>query len=801
MQINLQTFLKQIANKIELTGNKLAWIVANYSDINKSDKKSFYESLVQYYPVSDDVNLKRFEITIERDEKELENFANKDFRIKSLKLDNIRGIPKSKDGKPFGIEFSNNNNINNAIILGSNGSGKSSIYESLEYTFCQRIGEAELRIANNNVESGSEYFKDYLSHFNQSFYDSVCIVETVEGVFDIHKSSPFPEKIKSKINPDTHFISDFDIYEKGQLNYSNSSDKSFHYMIARSLGLEELLKFNTLVNQFTAYRRNIESRNLSGLSNEQKKLIENTKNWTSEILKRKNKIEEIDKNTRGIKTTIDFSQYFIALSNAKNRQFNLPNSNVDFEQILGRFYNTYNKFRNISKQSINVNEVEFLNIGKELLEASADCPFCENSNLSKNDIKLNLNRRLDLIKEISELRSKVKDYYNEAISLSMVFINTLISFKNTINIENDELINIPDFRPLIDLNNLLSTLLKEGFDNSFISKLINAENNESSTENSFKFFFDTILSNKAIVKEMFPIFMVKFTKYIRERNSIIVEVEKSIQSKSQLLKPFEQKTILNKEISDFEHQLKTAEGRLNNLESELLYASNQLNIYNKIKEESKLYSKVINQEINSIVNESFEPIRDIVTTILKDYMKDDSVYLEINKEPDEYDSETGELLSEFISIKVLGKNSSGISLSPNKYFNTFRYRLFSMMIGISVAIASRNLTRINLPLVLDDVFYASDFEKRNSIITFIEKLFKIFEAYSKLPFQLIFFTHDELIFDSILTAMINNGKDENTVFAKLLPVTQAEKQDEYWELSYRLPNTIPDFVVKELLKM
>ena len=801
MQINLQTFLKQIANKVELTGNKLAWIVANYSDINKSDKKSFYESLVQYYPVSDDVKLKRFTITIEKDEKELENFANKDFRIKSLKLDNIRGIPKSIDGKPFGIEFSNDNNINNAIILGANGSGKSSIYESLEYTFCQRIGEAELRTANTNIESESEYFKDYLAHFNQSFYDSVCIVETVEGVFDIHKSKPFPENIKSKINPDTHFISDFDIYEKGQLSYSTSSDKSFHYMIAKSLGLEELLRFNTLVNQFTGYRRNIESRNLTGLSNEQKKLIENTKQWNAEILKRKKQIDEIDDKTKNIKTARDFSQYFTALSNAKNKKFDFPFNNVDFEKIIGRFYNTYNKLKNISKQSLNTNEIEFLNIGKELLETYEDCPFCENSKLSKSEIRLNLSRRLDLIKEISEIRSKVKEYYNEAISLSMNFRNSLIGFRNLINIENDELSNIPDFQLLIELNHQFSNILKETFEDNYISMISNIENDDSNTENSFKSFFETILDNKKSVKELFQLFKVKIAKYIRERNNILIEVEKSIQSKSQLLKPFEQKTILNKEISDFEHQIKNAESRLKTLESELAYASTQLNIYNKIKEESKLYSKVINQEINSIVNESFEPIRDIVTSILKDYMKDDSVYLEINKEPDEYDSETGEVLSEFISIKVLGKNGNGISLSPNKYFNTFRYRLFSMMIGISVAIASRNLTRINLPLVLDDVFYASDFEKRNSIIIFIEKLFKIFDSYSELPFQLIFFTHDELIFDSILTAMINNGKDENTVFAKLLPVAQAEMLDEYWELSYRLPNTIPDFVVKELLKL
>lgn len=801
MHITLQTFLKQIANKVELKGNKLAWVVANYSDINKSDKKSFYESLLQYYPVSDKVNLNQFEILIENEEKELESFAYRDYRIKSLKLKNIRGIPSSPDGKPFGVQLSNRNKIKNAIILGANGSGKSSIYESLEYSFCQRIGEAELRTANNNIEPESEYYKDYLAHFNQSFKDSVCIVETVDGIFDIHKSKPFPENIKSKINPDSHFISDFDIYEKGHLNYSNSSDKSFHYMVAKSLGLEALLRFNTLVNEFAGYRRTTESKNLSILSNEQKKLIDNIQVWTYEIQKRKIQIKEIDENNKDLKTTIDYSQYLSALTNVKNKQFNIPYNKADFAQTIGRFYNTYTEFRNFSKHTINVNEVEFLSIGKDLLDTSVDCPFCENSKLSKKDIQENLSRRLNLIREISDIRSKVKDYYNQAISISMEYRNSIISLMNTINIENNELINIPDFQPLIKLNNQILTILKECFDDKYITELTNIDNAESSTDNSFRIFFDTILSNKTFVNNQFPLFFDEFSKYINGRNNIVIEVEKSIQTKSQLLKPFELKTILNKEISDFELQLKTAEARLKSLEIELSIASSQLNTYNKIKDESKLYSKVISQEINNIVNESFEPIREVVTSILKDYMRDDSVYLKINKEPDEIDSETGEILSEFISIKVVGKNSNGISLSPNKYFNTFRYRLFSMMIGISVAIASRNLTKINLPLVLDDVFYASDFEKRNSIISFINNLFLIFDKYSELPFQLILFTHDELIFDSILIALTNNGQDENTTFAKLLPAKEAERQAEYWELSYRLSNTIPDFAIRELLNL
>ena len=129
--------------------------------------------------------------------------------------------------------------------------------------------------------------------------------------------------------------------------------------------------------------------------------------------------------------------------------------------------------------------------------------------LSKSDIKQNLTRRLSLIKEISEIRSKVKDYYNQAISLSIEFRNSIISLRNSIKIENDELINIPDFQPLLELNSQFSRILRESFDDNFISMLSNIENSESSTENSFMSFFDTILSNKTSVKELFPSFIVK----------------------------------------------------------------------------------------------------------------------------------------------------------------------------------------------------------------------------------------------------------------------------------------------------
>ena len=79
------------------------------------------------------------------------------------------------------------------------------------------------------------------------------------------------------------------------------------------------------------------------------------------------------------------------------------------------------------------------------------------------------------------------------------------------------------------------------------------------------------------------------------------------------------------------------------------------------------------------------------------------------------DEETGEILSEVITAQVKAKNQNIEPQTIGKILNTFHYRLFSTMVGISVAIASRKSTQINMPLVLDDIFYASDFENRATV--------------------------------------------------------------------------------------
>lgn len=799
MQTNLSIFLKEIANRDELQGNKLAWVVANYPDIDRADKKRFYESLIRFYPISEDVKLKRFEIDTENELKEQLNYQNKDYRIKSFKLANIRGIPKFRDNLPFGVGLSTNEDVNHAIFLGANGSGKSSIYEALEYLYCQRIGEAELRTSKTNISTESNYFKKYLSHFDDTFENAFCQINTNEGTFDIHNEPIFPASIKAKINPDTHFISDFDIYQKGQLDYESSNDKSFHFLIAKSLGLESYLEFNKLVNEFVGYKRSTESTSRNKLENEQKSLVSNVEKWNVELEKRIKQITELDKLNESQKTQIDYSKIITAFQNAKNSAYEPKADTIKLEPVLARFYNTFNKYKEKVSSDIKTNEIEFLSLGQELLKSSDNCPLCENSKSEINEIEKHITTRLNSIKEISQLRKDVKLFYEEVLSYISDIRSHLINYRSKIKIENDSIISIPDFNELNQSNSEFSNQLKLFLEEDFLISINDIISSESSSESNFQKLFDLILNNKEFSKTFENKYNSLIISYSKQRNELLEKIGKVIDEKKNLSKPQEQRVLLNKEKEDFEQQTKTAIERIKIIDKELIEANKQVELYKSVKDESVLYAKVINQEINKIVNKSFEPIRDIVTKILQNYMQSDNVVLSVEKVPDEYDDETGEVLSEFVAIKLISAN--GIGISPNKYFNTFRFRLFCMMVGISVAIASRNLTKINLPIVLDDVFYASDFEKRNSIISFIENLFKIFDDYSELPFQLILFTHDELIFDSILTALSNIEEDKNTFFGKLLPVEQAEKHSSYWELTYRMPNALPEFITRQLLTL
>lgn len=101
------------------------------------------------------------------------------------------------------------------------------------------------------------------------------------------------------------------------------------------------------------------------------------------------------------------------------------------------------------------------------------------------------------------------------------------------------------------------------------------------------------------------------------------------------------------------------------------------------------------------------------------------------------------IADERISVTVNG-------LSVHKYFNTFRYRLFYLAIQAAINLAKMKREQFSFPMVLDDIFYANDYKNKRQLFHF----FNVLKDEAKrllptLPFQLIFFTHDEQLFSTL----------------------------------------------------
>ena len=101
-----KNFHKYLFNlvKVSAMDNKVAKTVAlNYQRLNRAAKDKFFESLMPLYLNFTDTAFDN--IKFEESEKSDSSNANKDFRLKSVRLANVRGIPESKDSVKYGFEI------------------------------------------------------------------------------------------------------------------------------------------------------------------------------------------------------------------------------------------------------------------------------------------------------------------------------------------------------------------------------------------------------------------------------------------------------------------------------------------------------------------------------------------------------------------------------------------------------------------------------------------------------------------------------------------------------------------------
>jgi hypothetical protein len=786
----------------EKPSRKLAKILAfYYPNIDLSDKKALFESLLYYYKLQDNTIYDFEKVHQETSvENELDSLKGKDYRIKSIEISNVRGIPeKDESGISFGIDFTVDESVNNAIILANNGTGKSSIFSALEMIFTQEISEKQLRTHNSRNLGKSEYDK-YLLRFPKES-KPYCSIRTNEGTFDFDTIVFENEDTRALLNPSNHFVSDYDIYHYGQKEYDGNVDNknSFHSLIADSLGLGEFIQLQSILKEVAGYGRLTESAKLKKLEGQRNSIELNIRNYEEQIRFKKSKLEDLREN--GSENESNF---------LKNDRDKTKKINEWLNKVL-----VYNIQRE-RKTSI---ENDFLNAGLELIHEFDNCPFCQNSKKTLEDIQREVEIRLQKLRDLQQLDEELRQRYRSLTEVLVSFYRSTLRVYEEVSKERSETSGYSELKDLSHKEEVLYVSLSPSLHDEELIDILDVLNQKAyPNQKDYKKLFDLV--NQTKIKSNAEL-VGRIRTFLIERRQILERVKEENSQKNHALTIEQQILLLEEEIKTLVQKIVTSEEELESIKSKISSAENDVALVKKIKSEINEFIGPIDSEINKFVNEAFEPIQDTVEAILKDYLKNEAISFKIERKENKIivndEEKTSSVIIAIIECYDSLEEKNKIT-TPDNYFNTFRYKLFCLMVSLSLALATRRKYKVNLPLVIDDIFFASDFESKNSFSEFLQKVIKIFNKYTPdLPLQFILFTHDDLIFRSAMDAVETFKPDnsledsiyegnkaslaEKTLIGRFFNPSDKEKcpsilenGKEYWSLLYRIPKTIEQLI-------
>ena len=783
------SFFAQLALMDALKDNLLSIILAKNPNVDISKREPFFDNVSKFYSIYTLENREDITEIVGTNNNSIDSWLNSDLRIKNVKIKSVRGFPDSQI--PFGIDFCEDGEISSMIILGNNASGKSSLYDAIEFNYCKRIGETELR-TSEPLEDDDDNFKEFLKHFNNPFEESICDVETNNKLFNLHDIN-IPKEVRDKINPNSHFISDFDIYKFGKLDYQKNGNQTFQNLVAQNIGLSEFLEIEKQLYTFANYSRRIESTLVSNLSKEidsAKKIIETTQ---ASIVQKTAELKALENDKVNSKVPENIKLEIGILAELKKISFSYQFDFDIFTKEIETYKLLYTQYITSSNQNRSLEEIQFLNLGISLLENHSDCPFCNSSKLSIEEIRDEVKNRIQQIQEANKLSKELNSGFNNVVELFDSLFSNFRSLKAKVNQALMLINNTPLYNTLTNYLHELLGFLNNLLSNDLLLEIDKMNENPDFIKDKFKFSYRLINQYEAFSNEELSNFLSTILEFNQNYNKKISELDYEFSEKLNNTSVEAQIAILKNEIQKFSNQIQQYKKDVDRKTPELLKATKQLELFQKVKSETKEYYKQFHGALVKETQQAFEPIKSIVKSILDQYLYDEdrSVNLIIENKPDEIDEETGEVVSEIITAYIKPRDGKHPPLSVNKYFNTFHFRLFCAMVGISIAVASRKITGINLPLVFDDIFYSSDFEKRLRIEEFIEKLFKLFKEFTPdKPLQLIIFTHDQVVFESAISA-VQQVENEPIQFGKLFPYQEAEKKEDFYNLIFKMPSYLP----------
>ena len=134
--------------------------------------------------------------------------------------------------------------------------------------------------------------------------------------------------------------------------------------------------------------------------------------------------------------------------------------------------------------------------------------------------------------------------------------------------------------------------------------------------------------------------------------------------------------------------------------------------------------------------------REIINEVMKIFaMEDEEMSFSFNKDNGTFD----------MKITLNTPQGKSIPFPPEKYLNTFRYKLYCMTLKVAIAFAMKKFYQMNFPIVIDDIFYSSDFTYRGMVRRYFRMLFEKHKELFPEPkneLQVIFLSHDEVIIEA-----------------------------------------------------
>lgn len=114
-------------------------------------------------------------------------------------------------------------------------------------------------------------------------------------------------------------------------------------------------------------------------------------------------------------------------------------------------------------------------------------------------------------------------------------------------------------------------------------------------------------------------------------------------------------------------------------------------------------------------------------------------------------------LTEIHNIEIKLRIGNSQARSPRNLYNTFRFKLFVVCLKVSMAICAQRIHHILFPIIIDDIFDASDFANRSNIHFTVADLLTSYKQHfyqkDNYPLQFIVFSQDELITDGFYKAL------------------------------------------------